>query len=251
MTPRRQQQAALAERWYYRQLVRLARHIQSLARATAPEDADALAETLRRYSETLRPWASRIALRMVSEVDQRERNALRAEQPPVPPERQSTRMYSALQRELRERPSGLVFRQLQQEQVELIASLPLEVASRVQEIASGAAFAGMTQKQLIAEIQAVANTTQTRARLIARTEVARTFSTLTEARARSAGSTQYIWRARRDVAVREMHRELDGQVFSWDDPPVAERDGTRHHPGRFPNCRCTAEPLFPRSLRVT
>jgi len=249
MKDQRQRQTVISERWYYRQLMKLVRHIQALAAGTEPADADALVETLRRYSETLRPWAHRIAARMVGEIEQRERNVSLREVETASEKLQSTRMYAGLRRELREQPSGVLYRQLMQEQVELIASLPREVAERVQKIASESAFAGATRKEVITAIQEAAGSTRARARLIARTETSRAFATLTEARARSAGSTQYIWRTINDPSVRETHQKLNGRVFSWDDPPVAELDGTRHHPGRFPNCRCTAQPLYPKNLR--
>ncbi|MBT4932618.1 MAG: minor capsid protein [Rhodospirillaceae bacterium] len=46
---------------------------------------------------------------------------------------------------------------------------------------------------------------------------------------------KYIWRTVGDSKVRSSHAELDGKVFSWDDPP---EEG---HPGEEYNCRCWAE----------
>ena len=52
-------------------------------------------------------------------------------------------------------------------------------------------------------------------------------------------TTRYIWRTRNDGKVRSSHAAREGQVFSWDDPPVGG------HPGEDYNCRCTAEPYYP------
>lgn len=52
-------------------------------------------------------------------------------------------------------------------------------------------------------------------------------------------TTHYIWRTRNDGKVRSSHADREGQVFSWDDPPVGG------HPGEDYNCRCTAEPYYP------
>ncbi len=52
-------------------------------------------------------------------------------------------------------------------------------------------------------------------------------------------TTHYIWRTRNDGKVRSSHAGREGQVFSWDDPPVGG------HPGEDYNCRCTAEPYYP------
>lgn len=53
----------------------------------------------------------------------------------------------------------------------------------------------------------------------------------------------YVWRSMRDGDVRHEHRILDGQVFRWDDPPVATKDGLRLHPGQPWGCRCRGVPL--------
>jgi len=85
-----------------------------------------------------------------------------------------------------------------------------------------------------------------RAVLIARTETAKLKSQVDEERQRKVGVTHYYWRAvgghSGDGRTREMHMELHGQRFAYDEPPVAEETGEEHHPGRFPNCRCYAEP---------
>ncbi len=47
---------------------------------------------------------------------------------------------------------------------------------------------------------------------------------------------KYIWRTRGDEKVRPSHAALEGQVFSWDNPPAIG------HPGEDHNCRCMAEP---------
>ncbi|MEG6507839.1 phage minor head protein [Methyloligella sp. 2.7D] len=52
-------------------------------------------------------------------------------------------------------------------------------------------------------------------------------------------TTHYIWRTRRDDRVRPSHRENEGKVFAWDDPPPTG------HPGEAYGCRCWAEPYIP------
>ncbi len=56
----------------------------------------------------------------------------------------------------------------------------------------------------------------------------------------------YIWRVPPEFAARTRpeHLRLDGQKFSWDDPPIINaRTGARGHPGHDGNCRCLAEPV--------
>ena len=79
--------------------------------------------------------------------------------------------------------------------------------------------------------------------LIARTEVARTASGLTEARARHVGSDGYFWRTAKDADVRDSHRQMEGKFVKWNEPPTLS-DGTVTHAGQIYNCRCYAEPVI-------
>lgn len=58
------------------------------------------------------------------------------------------------------------------------------------------------------------------------------------------GVTGYIWRTANDNRVRDNHGDLDGQRFTWDDPPMG--GGTSEdepgHSGSGIQCRCYAEP---------
>ena len=59
----------------------------------------------------------------------------------------------------------------------------------------------------------------------------------------------YIWRVPPEYAsrTRSDHLALDGQMFTWDDPPVHNRaTGARGHPGIDPHCRCYAEEIKPK-----
>jgi len=58
----------------------------------------------------------------------------------------------------------------------------------------------------------------------------------------------YIWRVPQAYAsrTRKDHLRLDGQVCSWENPPVVNtRTGERGHPGMDAHCRCYAEPVDP------
>lgn len=80
--------------------------------------------------------------------------------------------------------------------------------------------------------------------LIARTEIARLNSAVTESTQRQAGVERYKWRSAHDSRVRPRHRELDGTVHAWSQPPAgAGPYGDPAHPGSSPNCRCVAIPV--------
>ena len=63
-----------------------------------------------------------------------------------------------------------------------------------------------------------------------------------------AGVDGYYWISRRDGRTRAEHRDLDnGQVYSWDDPPLHadESDsGEPCHPGDDYGCRCMPSPAI-------
>ena len=139
-------------------------------------------------------------------------------------------------------PTGVVLQQLLHEQVELITSLPLDAAERVHKMTVEALSNSGRAEEMAKEILRTGEVTKNRATLIARTEVARTASMLTQVRSQHVGSEYAIWRTSRDGNVRESHKKMEGVIFKWDDPPIV--DGEPLLPGRTFNCRCWPEPLF-------
>jgi len=84
------------------------------------------------------------------------------------------------------------------------------------------------------EVGGIAN----RARLIARDQISKLNGQVTSERQKELGIDKYRWRTSQDERVRDSHRELEGEIFSWDNPPSVG------HPGEDFQCRCTAEPIL-------
>lgn len=222
-----------------RRLRRIADQIQTLVSNfpnAGPDEfqANTLSSMLDQYSALIEPWAKVEAEKMVAEVAQREGRAWF---------RTSKRMSKAIRKEINEAPVGHVLQARSQEAAQLISSLPRDAAQRIRKLTLEARASGKRPADLIAEIQASGQVSEGRAKLIARTEVARTASMLTEARAQSLGSTHYIWRTVKDRAVRESHRKMEGKICEWANPPTLS-DGTVTHAGQIYNCRCFPEPIF-------
>lgn len=78
-----------------------------------------------------------------------------------------------------------------------------------------------------------------RAEMIARDQVLTLNAQITQARQIDAGITEYVWTTSGDERVRAEHQELEGQTFSWEDPPPVG------HPGEDVMCRCVAFPILP------
>ena len=136
-----------------------------------------------------------------------------------------------------------MLRQFLSEQVKLITSLPLDAAQRVHELTLQGITEGTRAKAIAAEILKTGRVTESRAKLIARTEVARTASGLTMARAVHVGCTHYYWRTSGDSDVRKSHKEMNGMIVPFNHPPTLS-DGTTTHAGQIFNCRCWIQPLL-------
>lgn len=204
--------------------------------ATDPLANDRLTGLLDLYGQILVPWAAKEGERIVAEVARRDERAWMAN---------SREMAQLVRQEINGPGVGAVLRQQSAACADLITSLPTQAAQRIRDITLEARASGTRPKDLEAGILASGDVSASRARLIARTEVARTASLLTQTRAESIGCTHYIWRTVKDGDVRKSHRQMEGVVCAWADPPKLS-DGTTTHAGQIYNCRCFPEPIFDR-----
>lgn len=232
--------ARAAESNYNSRLLQVVKQIDAIIRVLSldgevPRDEEII-RTLNGYADLLDPWAWSVARLMVADISRR--NAYSWRQSGID-------MSKALRVELEQAPTGAIFQQMMAEQVELIKSLPRDAAKRVHHVAIEARLSGARADEVMKDILRTGEVTKSRARLIARTEVSRTASNFTQARAKYAGSEGYIWRTSGDTDVRETHRALNGKFIRWDDPPKTDANLAPYHAGCGPNCRCFPEPIFP------
>ncbi|MFJ7312530.1 phage minor head protein [Pseudomonas sp. NPDC098747] len=226
-----------AERQYQSQLTKVARFVGDIINGFPPDEPSvvpAMTNTLERYSELLHDWAISTASRMIAEVNQQDKKAWVA---------RSEDMSKTLRDEILNAPTGQAMRGLLAEQVVLIKSIPLKAAERVHELTLQGIEDATRASEISKKIMASGGVAESRANLIARTEVSRTASTLLEARARSVGSKGYIWRTSEDTDVRDSHKKMNGEFVSWDEPPTL--DNLTGHAGCLPNCRCYPDPVIP------
>lgn len=230
--------ARKAEVQYARQLRKVARHIGDLVMglfdADDPASAGIVERALRRYATTIEGWASSVGGRMVAEVAARDRKAWMSV---------SREMGKAVHREIANAPTGALLRQRLADQVSLITSLPTEAADRVHKLTIEGLSKGTRASEIAVEILKSGEVSVAKANTIARTEVSRTATSFTEARAQSVGSEGYIWRTAGDTDVRASHQAMEGKFVPWNKPPTL--DGMTGHAGQFPNCRCYPEPVIP------
>jgi SPP1 gp7 family putative phage head morphogenesis protein len=157
-------------------------------------------------------------------------------------------IYEALQVEMYGSVGARV-RELTMQNAELIKTLPLSVARDVTRHIEFETEAGRRASDMVQELKGMAlKSARAKANLIARTEVSKTNTALTQARCENLGVRWYIWRTEKDARVRESHRIMDGVIINWGDPPSPEElDGEKslgkYHAGNIFNCRCYPEPL--------
>jgi SPP1 gp7 family putative phage head morphogenesis protein len=243
-----------AEAAFQRQLKKVARvtgHIiESHTEGVTITREHDMQKALEDYAKLIAPWAKRQSKKLLESVNKSNKRAY---------EKKSKALGVEIKRQLENpihlRAEALIAHDLHTEQVTLITSIPIEAGLRAQKLAQEAFTHGLRaqpdqstideiKKQLGLSTEVATN----RAILIARTETAKANATFNQARAMVAGSNQYRWHNSGDGAVRESHKvykgkPMQGQIFSWDNPPTLS-DGMTGHPGEFPNCRCFAEPVF-------
>lgn len=193
-------------------------------------------ERLERYADLIEPWAEAVSNRLISTLEIADDAMWR----------ERSYQISAGLSELMAGSQGMVTRSIIQEQVKLFKSLPLEAADRVYDIhnqAIEAVVSGKRSSTLTDEIMRTGEVTESRARTIARTEVGRASTAITQARSTAIGSRGYIWRTADDSDVRHSHRQMEGHYVDWATPPTL--DGMTGHAGQFPNCRCYCEVVVP------
>jgi SPP1 gp7 family putative phage head morphogenesis protein len=227
-----------AEHAYATKLRQVARHIGDLVKVFDPDNpgqVETLTRVLERYADILRPWAKSVAAQMLADVSRRDETAW---------SQYARFMGLELRQQLRNAPVGHELARLLDDQVDLITSLPLEAARRVQKIALSQLYTGQRANTLAEEILRTGAVTRSRAETIARTETSRAASGLTTIRAQHIGCTHFVWRTARDWKVRPLHKKLDGTVWRFDEPPIIGENGEKGLPGTIYNCRCIIEPIL-------
>lgn len=120
--------------------------------------------------------------------------------------------------------------------ISLINSIPQQYLDRVEQAVMASLQAGTLNTTLADELKKIKGVTDSRAKLIARDQLGKINSRLSQIRQQSLGITHYFWSTSHDERVRDRHRRWDGDLIAWDNPPI---DG---HPGQAIQCRCTAIP---------
>lgn len=222
---------------YSQQLRKIAGYVDMIVKGfdvNDPSTHPLIVSSLNEYANTLQFWAQNAAGRIITDV------ALRDEKTWLI---YAQDMSRGMREQIRNTDTGAVYQELLNDQVRLITSLPLEAAQRVHDLSARSLIEGVRSSEIAGLIMATGRVTRSRANTIARTEVSRASCLFTQARAENLGSEGYTWRTSEDGDVRQSHKEMNGKLVYWNNPPTL--DGMEGHAGCLPNCRCYAEPVIP------
>lgn len=119
----------------------------------------------------------------------------------------------------------------------LIKSLADDTISRVRQSTIEAYMNGDSVSKLQSRLKHEFGVMDSRAKLIARDQLAKANADFNRLRHEQAGITEYVWSTSRDERVRERHRRLDGTRYKYGESTGAEGGLP---PGKPINCRCVA-----------
>lgn len=202
----------------------------------SPASADLVVSNLTGYSQIIDEWAEMVGRRMFAQVEEEEWKQWRSV---------SEEISKGLRDVVGNTPIGHVAQDIVYRQIQVMKSLPLEAAGRVRDIqarAMEAVINGERPDALYAMIMQSGDVAESRARMIARTEIGRATGALTQARALAVGSEGYWWRIR-GSGTRPSHKKMKDVFVRWDNPPTL--DGMTGHAGCLPNCQCWQEVQIP------
>lgn len=122
------------------------------------------------------------------------------------------------------------------ENVALIKTIPQNALADVEKTISRAYADGMRNRDLGALIEKRYQISRNEAMRIAVDQTGKLNGRVAMEQHRAIGIGSFYWRTMRDKAVRPTHKELEGRVFFYPDPP--------RQPGQEVCCRCYPEPNF-------
>lgn len=129
--------------------------------------------------------------------------------------------------------------------VGLIRSIPAEYFQQIQDAALRSITDGKGLADLVPAIQEIEGVTHRRAQNIANDQTRKAYGGLNKGRMQAIGVKEYEWvHSGGGQHPRQMHIDMDGNIYRFDDPPIIEEDGERGIPGQAIHCGCTMRPVI-------
>lgn len=99
-------------------------------------------------------------------------------------------------------------------------------------------MAGGRAESMVKSIIAEYGVSRRKAKFLARQETALLMSKYQEERFKDVGVTKYRWSASMDKRTRDLHKNLNGKIFLFSNPPISGSKGERQNAGEPFGCRC-------------
>lgn len=157
-------------------------------------------------------------------------------------------IYEALKNELNG-PIGIYVKEQVERNAKIIKSMPIGISEQLTEHIKNETFKGRRSEDIAKDLEKkVPYMFEYKAKLIARTEVSKTSTALTESRCKNIGIRWYNWRTSNDQRVRSSHDHMNNVLVRWDNPPspetlINEKNVGYYNAGNIYNCRCYPEPI--------
>jgi SPP1 gp7 family putative phage head morphogenesis protein len=236
------------EREYNALLNAVTRNVERILHRFSPNDPASSIEVIKElqgYAEKLEDWAKGKIGGIIYNLNDDSRKKW---------EKQSANISKYLRIEMEKAPIKGLLKQYMEENVKHIKSVPLNAAKKIEKIVLENLKTGAERAEslteIVMQIGKLPESMRSRAKLIARTEIAKMSTGLVKARAVSSDINWYVWRSTHDIRVRSSHKLMDKVLVAWDDPASPEElDGAKksyghYHPGEIFNCRCYARPIL-------
>ena len=132
---------------------------------------------------------------------------------------------------------------------ELIKNVPNQAIEDIRRIVLNGLTNGLRADEITQQISgnipsSIFNKMNNRIKTIARTEVAKLNSQITNRRLTNLGITRAVWDATMDKRTRACHAARDGQEFDINEGLYSSCDGLTITPAFEINCRCVARPII-------
>ena len=128
-----------------------------------------------------------------------------------------------------------------------------EEITKMRDVVGQMAIDGESRLTIEQYIQNQFKVSQRKAKFLARNESSIAVTEYLSAKYQEEGFTEFKWITNMDGRERKLHRELNGKIFRFDNPPIIyvdEKRGIvqRGLPAETYNCRCTFVPILDKKL---
>ncbi|OXS74906.1 hypothetical protein B1B04_08435 [Lysinibacillus sp. KCTC 33748] len=126
--------------------------------------------------------------------------------------------------------------------VSYVKNIKDDYLSEIENVVRDGVKEGRTAKQIRKQLVERVGVAESRAQFIAVDQTGSILGQMTAERHQQIGIDKFKWLTSQDERVRDSHKALSNEVFSYDDPPTA--NGRVVLPGEDYRCRCVAIPVF-------